>query len=458
MRFIDESYSRIPALFTDLYEITMAAAYWDNQLNSIATFDLFFRELHPKRNFFVTAGIEQALNYILNLKFDNDEIEYLRNLEIFQNINPDFFDYLSNLHFNGTVRAIPEGTFVFPNEPILEITAPIIEAQILETALLSIINFETMVASKAVRVVRAAQGRIVVEFGARRAHGPGAAVAGARAACLAGCAGTSNLEAGMLYNLPVYGTIAHSFIMAHDDELTAFKEFAKTFPQHVILLIDTYDTLEGARLAARLGNIVKGVRLDSGDLLYLSKEVRKILDDADLKETKIMASGDLNESRIQELMNAGAPIDMFGVGSELITSKDAPTMTGVYKLVETEESGKRHARIKLSTDKKTLPGRKQVYRKRGPDGLYKMDIISEEGEYDSDKSLEPLLRTYILNGELIEELPKLHQIRSHLDNQMKSFPESLMQLKKRVKYPTKLSERLKNVRRDATKEHEEWKN
>lgn len=453
MRYANENYRKIPALFTDLYEITMAAAYWDNQINSIATFDLFFRELHPKRNFYVAAGIERAIKYILNLKFDDSEIEYLRSIDIFKNINPAFFDYLSNLRFSGTVRSVHEGTFVFPNEPVLEITAPIIEAQILETALLSIINFETMVASKAIRVVKAAKGRAVIEFGARRAHGPGAAVAGARAACLAGCIGTSNLEAGMLYNLPVYGTVAHSFIMAHDDELTAFKDFAKTFPQHVILLIDTYDTIEGAKLATKLGNIVKGVRLDSGDLLNLSRKVRKILDKAGLKQTKIMASGDLNECRILELMEQKAPIDMFGVGSELITSKDAPTMTGVYKLVETDENGIRHARIKLSADKKTLPGRKQVYRKLGADNLYESDIIAEQDEVFPEKSFKPLLETYIARGELCKALPTLSQIRSHVEEQQKLFPENLFDLTKKARYPIKLSRKLKEARRIASMEH-----
>jgi len=259
----------------------------------------------------------------------------------------------------------------------------------------------------------------------------------------------------MLFDLPVYGTVAHSFIMAHDDELAAFVDFAKTFPRHVILLIDTYDTLEGARLAARLGNIVKGVRLDSGDLFSLSVEVRKILDDAGLDDAKIMASGDLNESRINELMKAGAPIDMFGVGSELITSKDAPTMTGVYKLVETEENGKRHARIKLSADKKTHPGRKQVYRKRDSDGFFKLDIIAEENECDDDKALEPLLKTYIKEGKLIEALPTLAQIRAKVEDQSKHFDESITRLEKPKKYKVLLSKKMRRVVRTAIKEHEE---
>ena len=446
---------RIPALFTDLYELTMAAAYWDNGIDSVATFDLFFRNFPSRRNFFVAAGIERALKYILELKFTSREIDYLRELDIFEKINPTFFDYLSSLKFSGSVRLIPEGTFVFPNEPVLEITAPIIEAQILETALLSIINFETMVASKAARVVKAANGRAVVEFGARRAHGPGAAVAGARAACIAGCVGTSNLEAGMLYGIPVYGTIAHSFIMAHDDELKAYMDFAKTFPDHVVLLIDTYDTIAGARIASKLGDIVKAVRLDSGDLLSLSRAVRKILDDAEMKKTSIMVSGDLNETKIDNLMKSGAPIDMFGVGSELITSKDAPTMTGVYKLVETEESGKRHFRIKLSTDKATLPGRKQVYRKILPGGFYSGDFIATEGEYDREENFTPLLETYIRDGQLTRALPLFDDIRARVDDEMKRFPAEVTRIDEPVEYKVELSPGMKSRIEIATHEHED---
>jgi nicotinate phosphoribosyltransferase len=394
------------------------------------------------------------LKYILELKFTPDEISYLRGLEIFNKTNPLFFDYLSNLKFSGTVRSIPEGSFIFPNEPVLEITAPVIEAQILETALLSIINFETMVASKAARVVTAARGRAVIEFGARRAHGPGAAVAGARAACIAGCIGTSNLEAGMLYGIPVYGTIAHSFIMAHDDELKAYQDFAQTFPENVVLLIDTYDTLEGARLAAKLGDIVKAVRLASGDLFSLSLEVRKILDSAGLQKTKIMASGDLNETKINDLMKANVPIDIFGVGSELITSKDAPTMTGVYKLVETEENSKRHFRIKLSKDKVTLPGRKQVYRKENPDGKYSGDIIATEGEFDNVTELKPLLETYIKNGHLIRESISFDDAREVFKNEMDKFSIEVTRIEQPIKYDVQLSTGMKSRLAFATHEHE----
>lgn len=454
MPFSKEPESRIPALFTDLYEITMAAAYWDNSIDSTATFNLFFRTLPTHRNYFIVCGIEKALDYILHLDFNRHEINYIQNLEIFKNVSQFFFDYLSILRFKGTVRAVPEGTFVFPNEPVMEITAPIIEAQIIETALLSLINFETMVASKASRIVRASGEKSIVEFGSRRAHGPGAAVAGARAAYIGGCEGTSNLEAGMLYNIPVFGTIAHSFIMAHDDESTAYENFAKTFPDHVILLIDTYDTLNGAKLAAKLGDRVKGVRIDSGDLLSLSREVRKILDSAGLKNTQIMASGDLNEDKIRSLINDGAPIDSFGVGSELITSKDAPTMSGVYKLVETMEQGQTHFRIKLSKDKSTLPGRKQVYRLHDENGMFMKDIIAADGELDDKPEFTPLMKTYIKDGELIEKMPDLEAIRGQVQSSLKCFSEQLLNPSIDTIYPVELSDQMRKMQKQAKLEHQ----
>lgn len=449
-----DSESHIPALFTDLYELTMAAAYWDNNINSVATFDLFFRNLPESRSYLIACGIERALDYVLHLKFNNREIDYLRNLPVFNNISPIFFEYLSNLRFSGTVRAVPEGTFIFQNEPVMEITAPIIEAQIVETALLSVINFETMVASKAARIVQASEGRPVVEFGARRAHGPGAAVAGARAACIGGCAGTSNLEAGLLYGLPVYGTIAHSYIMAHDDEFEAYENFAKTFPDDVTLLIDTYDTIEGAKLAVKLGSMVKAVRLDSGDIITLSKKVRRILDDAGMTETKIMASSDLNENKIREHIINGAPIDSYGIGSELITSKDAPSMPGVYKLVETQENGKKHYRIKLSSEKMNLPGQKQVYRLRGEDGKFQKDIIAEMGEFDAEPDYSPLLATYIEDGKLVEELPDLKWIQTRVRRGMEEFSDELIDPLESVVYPVETSPRMKELVEIARREHE----
>ncbi len=455
MRPVNEMEPDIPALLTDLYELTMAAAYWDNNINSTATFDLFFRVLPENRSYLITCGIERAINYILDLKFERHEIDYLRGLSIFNNISPIFFEFLSQLRFTGTVRAMPAGTFVFQNEPVLEVTAPIIEAQIIETALLSVINFETMVASKAARVVQAAEGRAVVEFGARRAHGPGAAVAGARAACIGGCVGTSNLEAGRLYNLPVYGTIAHSYIMAHDDEFEAYDNFAKTFPKDIVLLIDTYDTIEGAKLAVKIGKNVKAVRLDSGNMLELSREVRKILDDAGMTETKIMASSDLNETKLRNLMNENAPIDSFGIGSELITSKDAPSMPGVYKLVETFEDGKTHYRIKLSKDKINLPGRKQVYRKRDVNGKFVKDIIAADGEFDNKANLSPLLRTYIHNGRSVEDLPSIDWIQNRVRRGMTEFSDELTDPLASATYPVELSPRMNEMIKIAKRDHEE---
>ena len=359
------------ALLTDFYELTMAAGYYFSQfhkdLKTEGIFELFVRKLPKNRSYLVTAGLQQAVEYISNFTFNKDQIEYLKSLDVFRKIRQDFYDYLLELRFTGDLWAVPEGTVLFPNEPILRIEAPIIEAQLLETYLLSTINFQTLIATKASKLYNIADHKPIIEFGSRRAHGPQAALLAARAAFIGGCAGTSNTLAGMQFDIPVYGTMAHSFIMSFESEIIAFKEFQKLFPDG-FLLVDTFDTLNAIKMIIKEGILPKGVRLDSGDLMYLSKKVREMLDaaeDTSYKSTKIMASGDLNENIIRELLDNKAPIDTFAVGTELSTSRDSPVLNGVYKMVAIRVQGKRdkldpsNKGIKLHTgttdiDRKTM--------------------------------------------------------------------------------------------------------
>ena len=367
------------ALLTDLYELTMAQSYFRGKRNELSTFELFVRNLPPGRGFLVSAGLDTVLTYLERLRFSDDAIAYLRTLNLFDEA---FLGYLQRFEFTGDVTAMPEGEVVFPPEPLLEVTAPRIEAQIIETFLLNQINFQTMVASKAARVVLSAHGRPVVDFSPRRDHGADAAMKVARCSYLAGCAGTSNVLAGIAYGISVSGTMAHSYVMSFDDELEAFRTYARHFPEHCLLLIDTYNTVEGARravtVAAELrarGHRLRGVRLDSGDLAALSHAVRRILDDAGFPDVQILASGDLNEDKIRDLLDSDAPVDMFGVGTEMGVSYDAPALGGVYKLVEDT----RGYRIKRSTGKVTLPGRKQVWRVTR-DGRMIEDVIALHDE------------------------------------------------------------------------------
>src|SRR5580692_6368798 len=353
-------------LSTDLYQLTMAAGYFEaGKLEERATFELFVRRLPHNRNFVLAAGLAQAVEYLLNLRYTAEEIDYLRALPQFAHASSGFFDYLAALRFTGDLFAVPEGTPLFANEPFLTLRAPLVEAQIPETYLLATIGFQSMIATKAARMVKAALGRSVVEFGTRRAHSPEAGVFAGRASYIGGCGGTSNTEAGMRFGVPVFGTAAHSWVMSFPHETIAFEQLQKLLGESTVYLIDSYDTLEGARRAAALGRPLWGVRLDSGNLVTLAPAVRKILDDAGLPETKIMATGDLNEYKIHELVAARAPIDVFGVGTELSTSADAPTLGVVYKMVELEDAGNhRRYTAKLSEDKHTLPGSKQVFRFR----------------------------------------------------------------------------------------------
>ena len=440
---------RMLGLATDLYQLTMAAGYLANGKSGRASFELFVRRLPPRRSWLLAAGLEQAVEYLRELSFDPGEIAYLRSLPIMSGVGDEFFDYLGRFRFSGEVWAVAEGTPVFAGEPILRVTAPLIEAQIAETYLLSTINFQTLIATKAARIVRAAGGRSIVEFGARRCHGFGAALLAARAAFIGGCVGTSNVEAGYRYGLPVYGTAAHSFTQAFDEEIEAFRAFFRLFGDQTTLLLDTYDTIEAAHLATEFKGRLRGVRIDSGDLRVLSKEVRAILDRAGMRSTTIMASGDLNEYLIGELVSGGAPIDIFGVGTELSTSRDEPALGGVYKMVEIESDGQVIPKMKLSPDKVTYPYRKQVWRRSGDAGEMIGDTI---GLATEELKGERLLRPVMSDGELIGRLPSLEEIQSYAREQVSRLPDEVHSLTSPASYPVSYSDRLEAARGSLQRE------
>jgi nicotinate phosphoribosyltransferase len=402
-------------LLTDLYELTMAAGYFAaGKHQEIGTFELSIRRLPRNRDFVLTAGLHRALDYLLGLRFEKDEIAYLRGLPNFRHAQPGFWDYLADFRFTGDVFAIPEGTVLYEGQPVMNVRAPLIEAQIPETYLLSAITFETLIASKAARIADAAKGRDVVEFGTRRAHTAEAGVLGARAAYIGGCAGTSNTLAGFRYGVPVMGTAAHSWVMAFDSETAAFAELQALLGDRTVQLLDTFDTLEAARRVAKMGGPLWGVRIDSGDFLELAHEVRRILDNGGMPHAKIMASGDLDETKIRALLDAGAPIDAFGVGTELATSGDAPHMGTIYKLVEIEREGKTRFTAKNSPDKRTLPGAKQLFR------YPEHDLLGLHDECAG--GAEALLKPYIIGGNLIRPLPSIEKIRQRARVSMTPWP------------------------------------
>lgn len=407
-------------LLTDLYELTMAAGYFEaGKADEKATFEFTIRRLPPHRNFVVAAGLPQVVEYLLNLGFSAGEIDYLRGLPQFRHASAGFFDYLARLRFTGDLFAVPEGTPLFAGEPVLNIRAPIIEAQIPETYVLSAVTFPTLIASKAARMVEAAAGRDVVEFGTRRAHTPEAGVLGARAAWIGGCAATSNTLAGYRYGIPVSGTSAHSWVMSFPCEMEAFRKLQRVLGESTVQVLDTYEVVEGARRAASLGKPLLGVRLDSGDFSALSRQVRGILDEAGLADVKIMASGDLDEYKIRDLVRAGAPIDAFGVGTQLATSADAPAMSAIYKIVELEIQGIKRFTAKFSEDKTSVPGSKQVFRD------VHRDVIARSGECGRG---EALMRPVILGGRLVEPLPSLEQARARAAESIAKLAPTLREL------------------------------
>ena len=425
------------ALLTDLYELTMAAGYFEaGKIEEKATFEVNIRRLPPHRNYVLAAGLPQVVDYLLNLKFTGEEIAYLQGLEQFRHVSAGFWEYLRQFRFTGDVFAVLEGTPLFAGEPMLTLRAPLIEAQIPETYLLSALTFPTLIASKAARFVDAAGGRPVIEFGTRRAHTPEAGVLGARAAYLAGCAGTSNTLAGFRYGVPVMGTAAHAWVMAFPCEMEAFRRLQRVLGESTIQLLDTYDTLEGARHAAKLGQPLWGVRLDSGDFLDLSRKVRTILDEAGLAGAKIMVSGDLDEYRIRELVTAGAPIDSFGAGTQLSTSSDAPNLSLTYKMVELDISGIKRFTAKYSADKTSVPGSKQLFRD------VHRDVIARSGECGRG---EALLKPVILGGRLIEPLPSLEMARERARESIANLAPAMRELETGEPWPVIHSRELRDL-------------
>lgn len=436
-------------LQTDLYQLTMAAAYHAQGHNPYATFELFVRKLPSQRSFLVAAGLEEALSALETLAFTPEEVDYIRQQPAFSSMSSDFFESLLTLRFTGEVWAVPEGTVVFPNEPLLRVTAPLIEAQLVETYLLSVFNFSTMVATKAVRIVEAAQGRGVLEFGTRRAHGPEAGLWAARSAYIGGFNATSNVEAGMRFGIPIAGTCAHSFIMSFEDEMSAFEAYQRTFPDATTLLIDTLDTLEGAHLAASMHPPPQGVRIDSGDLGALALEVRSILDQAGCEDTYIVVSSDLNEWKIQELIAQKAPIDWFGVGTELSTVKDAPSLSGVYKLVEQQRTdGSWRGVVKNSPSKPSFPGKKQIFRVFDVDGIAQYDVVGLADE-EPPVGAVALLECVMQDGKRCTDSPSLDAIRTYCRASLQTLPASLKALETKTSFSVQFSPALEQARLDA---------
>lgn len=426
------------ALVTDLYQLTMLQSYWREGMEEEATFSLYSRRLPEHRNFMVACGLDSVLHYLETLRFTPESLEYLASLGSFSG---EFLDWLGAFRFKGEVRAMPEGTTAFPQEPILEVTAPLPQAQLVETFIMNQVHFQTLAASKGARVALAAGGRPVVDFGLRRIHGVDAGLKGARAFYVGGVHATSNVLAGSVYGIPVLGTMAHSFVQAHPDEETAFKAFAALYPGST-LLVDTYDTLEAVRKVVRLheelGEAFKvgGIRLDSGDMVALAKEARAILDGGGLTHVRIFASGGLDEHSVAAIVQAGAPVDGFGVGTRMSVSTDAPSLDMAYKLTSYGGEG----RLKLSPGKGILPGRKQVFRTEG-DGVLLRDVVAREEE---DLPGRPLLKTVMLHGRTLPEARmRLEAIREYAAREVASLPARIRALDSAdPPFPVEISPRL----------------
>jgi nicotinate phosphoribosyltransferase len=428
------------ALLTDLYQLTMLLAYRASGMNDCAVFEFFVRKLPRGRNFLIAAGLEQVLEFLEDLRFTEGELEWLRSEQRFPR---EFVDELRKLRFTGDVHAMPEGTIFFPHEPILRVTAPLPEAQLVETRIINLLQLQTIVASKAARCVLAAPGKLLVDFGLRRAHGAEAGLLAARAAYLAGFGGTATVLAGQRFGIPLYGTMAHSFIQAHADESVAFEHFARAHPENTVLLIDTYDTEAGAakvvslaRKLAKEGITIRAVRIDSGDLGEHARKVRRILDDAGLSGIRIFASGGLDERILHGLLAAGAPIDGFGIGTSLVTSEDAPALDCAYKLQEYAGAPRR----KRSEGKATWPGRKQVYRNHDAAGRMTGDVITLENDA---RPGVPLLVQAMKGGRRLAPPADLKQIRDRARAEMDRLPASLRALDRSEPLPVEISPKLR---------------
>jgi nicotinate phosphoribosyltransferase len=429
-------------LLTDLYQLNMIEAYLARGETRTAVFELFVRKLPRRRGFLMAAGLEQALEFLEGLRFSSDEIGWLKSTGRF---SARTLAYLSDLRFTGNVHAMPEGTIFFANEPILRVTAPLPEAQLVETRLINLVHFQSLIASKAARMVLDAPGKQLVDFGLRRAHGAEAGLLAARASYIAGFTGTATVLAAKLFDIPVFGTMAHSYIQAHDSETVAFERFAHARPEGLVFLIDTYDTEAAARkvvaLAPRLkaaGISVSGVRLDSGDLIALSKSVRRILDEGGLADVTIFASGGLDEDQLMAMAKANAPIDGFGIGTSLTTSSDAPALDCAYKLQEYAGLPRR----KRASGKATLPGRKQVWRRYGPDGRMAGDTLSVEND---DQDGNALIHRVMQAGKRVSPAPTLDEIRKHAARELQRLPASLRELEPGTTYPVQVGEALVDI-------------
>jgi nicotinate phosphoribosyltransferase len=427
----------------------MAQAYWQSGVTRDATFSLHFRNFPSNRSYYVFVGLEDVLDYLEDFRFTDDDIEALRNLSVFDD---GFLKRLSELNFSGEVRAMPEGTLFFENEPVLEVSGPVIECQLAETFLVNQINLQSMMATKAARVVHAAGGRQVMDFAARRTHGTDAAVKLARAAHIAGFAGTSNVQAAAMYGIPPAGTMAHSFVTTFEREADSFSAYAASFPDSSIFLVDTYDTKEGVKNAIEcaqnmreLGHSLRGIRLDSGDLLTLSQMSRRMLDEAGLNSVQIFASGGLDEFSIESLVNSGAPIDGFGVGTKVGASEDAPYTDFVYKMVKYA----RRPIMKLSDDKATTPGPKQVFRESDQNRTFRGDIIGCEPDADPGDQTELLLRVVMERGKRLQPKTELEHVRAHFENQFARLPAELKALRPQDTYPVALSDKLNKLTRQT---------
>jgi nicotinate phosphoribosyltransferase len=431
-------------LLTDLYQLTMAQAYFQNRRMKSATFSLFVRAYPANRGYFVSAGLEDVLEFLEGFSFDSAAVDYLHSLKLFAD---DFLDFMKSLRFTGEVWAIPEGRLFFKDEPLVEVTAPIVEAQIVETFIINQINFQSLIATKAARCVHAARGRAVVDFSLRRTHGIDAGMKVARSSYLAGFAGTSNVRAGRRYRIPVVGTMAHSFVSSHQSEIDAFRSFVRSFPDNSTLLIDTYDTIAGARNAvavgkemASRGERLQGVRIDSGDLATLAREARKIFDAAGMQHVKIIGSGGLDEFDLAEFSDANVPYDSYGVGTKMGVSGDAPWTDIAYKLVEYDG----RPVLKLSTGKVSWPGKKQVYRLHDADGQLKNDCVTRRDESVPDA--EPLLKKIMAQGKTVAPLPSLEQSRAAFLEEVSRLPEPIKSILNPEHYPLEFSVALKELR------------
>lgn len=432
-------------LLTDLYQLTMLQGYLDQGMEEPASFEFFVRKLPAPRNFFVAAGLDQVLTFLENARFTAEELDWIASHGAFR---PSFVRYLERFRFTGDVYAMPEGTVFFPNEPVIRVTAPMPQAQLIESRLINLLHFQILIASKAARSVLVAPNKLLVDFGLRRAHGAEAGLMAARASYLVGFAGTATVLAAPLFDIPVYGTMAHSFVQAHDEESVAFEHFARSLPSNVILLIDTYDTEAAAQKVVRLapklqeeGIVIKGVRLDSGDLAAHARRVRRILDSGGLQHVTIFASGSVDEYMLKQLIDANVPIDGFGIGTHMDTSADAPYLDCAYKLVEYAGRPRR----KRSEGKVLWPGRKQVYRHCGRSGRMESDLLTLEDDFQEGT---PLIRRVMASGKRLFSPVPLAELREQALMELSRLPEPLRTIESGPQYPVTVAPRLCDLARE----------